>query len=216
MTIHKEGYPTIIISFIALGVIGSLFSWFLPGILAGILNIILFALWLFIISFFRVPNRHLTKGNNQIICPADGKVVVIEEMTDEEYFHDKRIQISIFMSPANVHLNRYPISGNVLYSKYHPGKFLVAWHPKSSTENERHSIVIEQPGKTPILVKQIAGALARRIKNYAVVGAEVQQGNELGFIKFGSRVDVLLPVGTHIKVNLEQAVQGGVTVLAEW
>lgn len=216
MTIHKEGYPTIIISFIALGVIGSLFSWFLPGILAGILNIILFGLWLFIISFFRIPNRHLTKGSNQIICPADGKVVVIEEMTDEEYFHDKRIQVSIFMSPANVHVNRYPIDGKVLYSKYHPGKFLVAWHPKSSTENERHSTVIEQPGKTPILVKQIAGALARRIKNYAVVGAEVQQDNELGFIKFGSRVDVLLPVGTNIKVNLEQAVQGGVTVLAEW
>ncbi|PZP49312.1 MAG: phosphatidylserine decarboxylase family protein [Pseudopedobacter saltans] len=216
MTIHKEGYPTIIISFIALGVIGSLFSYFLPSILASILNIVLLGLWVFIISFFRIPNRPLTKGTNQIICPADGKVVVIEEMTDEEYFHDKRIQVSIFMSPANVHVNRYPIDGKVLYSKYHPGKFLFAWHPKSSTENERHSIVIDQPGKGPLLVKQIAGALARRIKNYAVVGNDVQQDTELGFIKFGSRVDVLLPIGTDIKVNLEQAVQGGVTVLAEW
>lgn len=216
MTIHKEGYPTIIISFIALGIIGSLFSWFLPGILAGILNIILFGLWLFIISFFRIPNRQLTKGANQIICPADGKVVVIEEMTDEEYFHEKRIQVSIFMSPANVHVNRYPIDGNVVYSKYHPGKFLVAWHPKSSTENERHSTVIELPGKGKLLVKQIAGALARRIKNYAVVGNKTEQDAELGFIKFGSRVDVLLPLDAKIKVNLEQAVQGGVTVLAEW
>lgn len=216
MTIHKEGYPTIIISFIVLGIIGTVFSWFLPGIIASILNILLLGVWIFLISFFRIPNRPLTKGKNQIICPADGKVVVIEEMTDEEYFHDKRIQVSIFMSPANVHVNRYPIDGKVLYSKYHPGKFLVAWHPKSSTENERHSIVIEQPGKGSLLVKQIAGALARRIKNYAVVGSEVHQDNELGFIKFGSRVDVLLPIGTNIKVNLEQAVQGGVTVLAEW
>lgn len=216
MTIHKEGYPTIIISFIVLGIIGSFFSWFLPGILASILNIILFGLWVFIISFFRIPNRPLTKGANQIICPADGKVVVIEEMTDEEYFHEKRIQVSIFMSPANVHVNRYPIDGNVVYSKYHPGKFLVAWHPKSSTENERHSTVIELPGKGKLLVKQIAGALARRIKNYAVVGNKAQQDTELGFIKFGSRVDVLLPLDAKIKVNLEQAVQGGVTVLAEW
>ncbi|WP_447640767.1 MULTISPECIES: phosphatidylserine decarboxylase family protein [Chitinophagaceae] len=216
MTIHKEGYPTIIISFIVLGIIGSLFSWFLPGILASILNIILFGLWVFIISFFRIPNRPLTKGANQIICPADGKVVVIEEMTDEEYFHEKRIQVSIFMSPANVHVNRYPIDGNVVYSKYHPGKFLVAWHPKSSTENERHSTVIELPGKGKLLVKQIAGALARRIKNYAVVGNKAQQDTELGFIKFGSRVDVLLPLDAKIKVSLEQAVQGGVTVLAEW
>jgi len=216
MTIHKEGYPTIIISFIVLGIIGSLFSYFLPDVLAGILNIILFGLFLFIVSFFRIPNRQLTKGKNQIICPADGKVVVIEEMVDDEYFHEKRIQVSIFMSPANVHVNRYPIDGSVVYSKYHPGKFLVAWHPKSSTENERHSTVIEFPGKGQLLVKQIAGALARRIKNYAVVGTQAQQDAELGFIKFGSRVDVLLPLGTNIKVNLDQAVQGGVTVLAEW
>lgn len=216
MTIHKEGYPTIIISFIVLGIIGALFTWFLPCILVFILYILLFGLWIFIISFFRIPNRKLTQNANQIICPADGKVVVIEEMTDEEYFHDKRVQVSIFMSPANVHVNRYPTDGNILYSKYHPGKFLVAWHPKSSTENERHSTVIEIPGKGQLLVKQIAGALARRIKNYAVVGNKAQQNAELGFIKFGSRVDVLLPVGTKVKVNLEQAVQGGVTVLAEW
>ncbi|MFT4205057.1 MAG: phosphatidylserine decarboxylase family protein [Chitinophagaceae bacterium] len=216
MTIHKEGYPTIIISFVVLGVVGSLFSWFLPGVLAGILHILLFALWIFIISFFRIPNRALTQNANQIICPADGKVVVIEEMTDEEYFHEKRIQVSIFMSPANVHVNRYPIDGNIVYSQYHPGKFLVAWHPKSSTENERHSTVVELPGKGKLLIKQIAGALARRIKNYAVVGNKAEQDAELGFIKFGSRVDVLLPLDAKIKVNLEQAVKGGVTVLAEW
>ncbi|QES90064.1 phosphatidylserine decarboxylase family protein [Rhizosphaericola mali] len=216
MIIHKEGYPSIIIAAVILGIAAVIFKSFLPHELAIILTILLAVVVLFVVSFFRIPNRKLSEGNNQIICPADGKVVVMEEIVDEEYYHEKRIQVSIFMSPANVHVNRYPVDGKVLYSKYHPGKFLVAWHPKSSTDNERHSVVIETPGKGTLLVKQIAGALARRIKNYAVVGADVKQTNELGFIKFGSRVDVLLPLNAKIKVNLEQKVQGGVTVLAEW
>lgn len=152
-------------------------------------------------------------AHHQVICPADGKVVVIEEMTDTEYFKDKRLQVSIFMSPANVHINRIPMSGKVQYSQYHKGKYLVAWSPKSSTENERHSVVIKSD-TAEILVKQIAGALAKRIVNYLKVGQKVQQGNEMGFIKFGSRVDVLLPVGTELNVKLNQQVKGGVTVLA--
>lgn len=148
-----------------------------------------------------------------VIAPADGKVVVIEEAYDEEYFKDKRLQISIFMSPANVHQNRNPISGEVIYSKYHKGKYLVAWHPKSSTENERHSVVIMNK-KGEVLVKQIAGAVARRIINYLKVGQKAEQAAEMGFIKFGSRVDVLLPIGAKVEVKLNQAVTGGITVLA--
>jgi phosphatidylserine decarboxylase len=168
---------------------------------------------LFIISFFRSPKRNFTIARHQVICPADGKVVVIEEMTDAEYFKDKRLQVSIFMSPANVHINRIPMSGKVEYSQYHKGKYLVAWNPKSSTENERHSVVIKSDNAI-ILVKQIAGAVAKRIVNYLQVGQMVEQGNEMGFIKFGSRVDVLLPVGTELNVTMNQTVKGGVTVLA--
>lgn len=156
-----------------------------------------------------------TIDTGKIICPADGKVVVIEETVDSEYFKDKRLQVSIFMSPLNVHVNRNAVDGEVVYSKYHPGKFLVAWDPKSSTDNERHSVVYSVNG-TEILVKQIAGALARRIVNYLKPGMHVKQGEEMGFIKLGSRVDVLLPVGTRVKVHLNEAVKGGVTVLAEW
>jgi phosphatidylserine decarboxylase len=170
-------------------------------------------LFLFIVSFFRIPKRAFTIGESEIVSPADGKVVAIEEITDDEYFHDKRIQVSVFMSPANVHVNRNPISGVVQYSHYHKGKYLVAWHPKSSTENERYSVVIENT-KGIVLVKQIAGALAKRICNYLTVGEEVKQGNELGFIKFGSRVDVLLPLNATISVKLNQNVLGGITVLA--
>jgi phosphatidylserine decarboxylase len=169
--------------------------------------------WLFIISFFRIPNRPLTQDDSAIVSPCDGKVVVIEEVVDPEYFKDKRLQISIFMSPANVHVNRNPLSGEVLYNQYHPGKYLVAWDPKSSTENERHSVVIKREN-TPVLVKQIAGAVARRIVNYLAVGQSVKQGEELGFIKFGSRVDLLLPVGTKVDVALNQVVKGGVDVIA--
>ena len=175
--------------------------------------VITLALVLFVVSFFRIPTRKLTISNGQIISPADGKVVVIEETVEDEYFKKKMLQVSVFMSPLNVHVNRNPIDGEIVYNKYHKGKYLVAWNPKSSTENERHSVVIKN-GSTEILVKQIAGAVARRIVNYLEVGNKVKQTEEYGFIKFGSRVDLLLPIGTKINVVLNEAVQGGVTVLA--
>jgi phosphatidylserine decarboxylase len=216
MTIHKEGYKTIGITALIFGILNIISFTFLSGSLpwlAGLIFIVSLFFLLFIISFFRIPARKITVDGGKIICPADGKVVVIEEITDVEYFKDKRIQVSIFMSPANVHVNRNPISGIVRYSQYHAGKYLVAWHPKSSTENERHSVVIENE-KGIILVKQIAGALAKRICNYLTVSQSVKQGEELGFIKFGSRVDVLLPVTAKISVTLNQVVKGGVTELA--
>jgi phosphatidylserine decarboxylase len=218
MTIHREGYKSIAIGTLLFGALNFillyLFSASLPLLCWVVLFVSLFFL-LFLISFFRIPNRTLTISDNQLIAPADGKVVVIEETVDGEYFKDKRLQVSIFMSPANVHVNRNPISGEVVYSKYHKGKYLVAWDPKSSTENERHSVVLRQGGKE-VLVKQIAGALAKRIVNYLQPGQQVRQGEELGFIKFGSRVDLLLPAGTKVNVQLNQAVQGGVTVIASW
>ncbi|MEO6683698.1 MAG: phosphatidylserine decarboxylase family protein [Ginsengibacter sp.] len=216
MNIHKEGYRSIALAAIIFGIINLLVFFFLGTtfpVLGWTVFVITLALFLFIVSFFRSPNRTLTIAPHQIICPADGKVVVIEEITDEEYFKDKRLQVSIFMSPANVHINRNPMSGIVEYSQYHKGKYLVAWNPKSSTENERHSVVIKSE-KAVILVKQIAGAVAKRIVNYLQVGQEVDQGTEMGFIKFGSRVDVLLPIGTKVNVELDQVVKGGVTVLA--
>ncbi|MDE3237311.1 MAG: phosphatidylserine decarboxylase family protein [Bacteroidota bacterium] len=218
MTIHREGYRTIGITALIFGVINiASFSFISPDIhwLALAIFLITLFLLLFIISFFRIPNRVLTIDDNKIICPADGKVVVIEEITDEEYFKDKRLQVSIFMSPANVHVNRNPMSGEVVYNQYHKGKYLVAWHPKSSTENERWSVAVKNK-HGEILYKQIAGALAKRICNYTKVGQHIQQCDEYGFIKFGSRVDVLLPVGTKVNVQLNQAVKGGVTVLASW
>lgn len=216
MRIHKEGHATIIITAILLGLINTSFFYYLNEIMPTISWIILIAsvlLFLFIVSFFRSPKRDFTISHPQIICPADGKVVVIEEIFDTEYFNDKRLQVSIFMSPANVHINRIPMSGEVLYSQYHKGKYLVAWNPKSSTENERHSVVIKNEVAI-ILVKQIAGALAKRIVNYLKPGQQVRQGEEMGFIKFGSRVDVLLPTTATIEVKLNQLVKGGVTVLA--
>jgi phosphatidylserine decarboxylase len=217
MTIHKEGYRSIGVAALIFGIINIASFIFLSEkmpVLATSVFIGSAILFLFIVSFFRIPYRNLTEGESQVICPADGKVVVIEEVTDVEYFNDQRIQVSIFMSPANVHVNRNPMSGEVLYSKYHKGKYLVAWHPKSSTENERWSVVLAS-NKGTILVKQIAGALAKRIVNYLSPGQQVKQGEELGFIKFGSRVDVLLPLDAKIKVQLNQVVKGGVTVLAE-
>lgn len=216
MTIHREGYKTIAIATLLFGAINlSLFYFFSASLmwLCIAVFIVTLALLLFLISFFRIPNRVLTVDDNAIVAPADGKVVVIEETTDVEYFKDKRLQISIFMSPANVHVNRNPVTGDVIYSQYHKGKYLVAWHPKSSTDNERHSVVIRKDS-TEILVKQIAGALAKRIVNYLQVGQKVKQTSEMGFIKFGSRVDLLLPIGTKINVQLDQSVQGGVTVIA--
>ena len=218
MTIHKEGYATIGISALIVGAINALSVWFLSEqypVLSALIFVVTVGVWLFLISFFRIPNRQHTIDAGKIICPADGKVVVIEEMTDVEYFKDRRLQVSIFMSPLNVHVNRNAVSGEVVYSQYHPGKYLVAWDPKSSTDNERHSVVYNVHG-SEILVKQIAGAVARRIVNYLKPGMKVQQCDEMGFIKLGSRVDVLLPVGTKVHVQLGQAVQGGVTVLAEW
>ena len=218
MTIHKEGYKTIALCAIIFAAI-NLVSFYVISIhvpaLSWVIFFITLALLLFMISFFRVPARVPSINEKYIVCPADGKVVVIEEITDVEFFHDRRLQVSIFMSPANVHRNVNPISGDVIYSQYHKGKYLVAWNPKSSTENERHSVVIKNP-KGSLLVKQIAGALAKRIINYLAPGQEVEQCAEMGFIKFGSRVDVLLPPGTPVKVQLNQAVKGGVTVLAEW
>lgn len=218
MTIHREGYKTIAIATIIFGVLNFISFAFISSQLYWLsVSIFLISLFLllFLISFFRIPERKLTKDDNKIICPADGKVVVIEEMIDEEYFKDKRIQVSIFMSPANVHVNRNPMSGEVIYNKYHKGKYLVAWHPKSSTENERWSVAVKNNYGT-ILYKQIAGALAKRICNYTSVGQHVKQNHEFGFIKFGSRVDVLLPVGTKIDVEINQNVKGGVSVLAHW
>jgi phosphatidylserine decarboxylase len=215
MTVHKEGYKSILISAILFAVINVASFNLISGHLAWLSWLIFIAtlvLFLFIISFFRIPRRQLTLGNDLIVCPADGKVVVIEEVYDEEYFKDKRLQVSVFMSPANVHVNRNPVSGDVVYNQYHKGKFLVAWHPKSSTENERHSAVIRHP-KGEVLVKQIAGALAKRIVNYLSVGQKVEQTAEMGFIKFGSRVDLLLPLDTKITVKLNEVVKGGVTVI---
>lgn len=214
MHIHKEGYVTIGISFIALAVIVILFWLFTGMILAWIITIAAILFFLCILSFFRIPHRKMVTNDHEIIAPADGKVVVIEETTEQEYFKDKRIQVSIFMSPANIHVNRNPVSGEVKLSAYHPGKYLVAWHPKSSTLNEHHTVVI-QNHRGEILVRQIAGAMARRIVNYLKPGMEVKQNEEMGFIKFGSRVDLMLPLNAQIKVELNQMVKGGQTVIAE-
>jgi len=218
MTIHREGYKSIAFGALVFAMINLPSFYFISANefwLSGIIFIISLFLLLFLISFFRVPKRMLTVADNCVVCPADGKVVVIEEVFDEEYFKDKRLQVSIFMSPANVHQNRNPVSGEVVYNQYHRGKYLVAWNPKSSTENERQTYVLRN-AKGEILAKQIAGALAKRIVNYLTVGQHAEQSAEMGFIKFGSRVDVLLPLGTQVDVKLNQAVKGGVTVLAKW
>lgn len=215
MTIHREGYKSIAIATMLFCVLNVVMFWFFGSSLLWmcvLFLIVSLAFLLFIVSFFRIPNRALTLHDEQIICPADGKVVVIEETVDEEYFKEKRLQVSVFMSPANVHVNRNPLSGEVVYNQYHKGKYLVAWNPKSSTENERHSVVIRN-GNREVLVKQIAGAVAKRIVNYLEVGQKVTQGQEMGFIKFGSRVDLLLPVGTRLNVKLNEVVKGGVTVI---
>jgi phosphatidylserine decarboxylase len=218
MTIHKEGYKIIAISVILFGVINLSFFYFfsyaspfLGAIIFGATLVFL----LFIISFFRIPKRKLTVSADAIVAPADGKVVAIEEIQADEYFNDRRIQVSIFMSPLNVHVNRNPVSGEVAYSQYHKGKYLMAWHPKSSTENERHSVVYKKNGKE-ILVKQIAGALAKRIINYLQAGQQAKQSEEMGFIRFGSRVDLLLPLDVKINVKIGDKPKGGVTVIAHW
>lgn len=212
--IHREGYFIIILTILFLLILNVVIIAFIPILYLFIvtLSIILFLL---IIQFFRNPKRLITQvDNNLIYAPADGKVVVIEEAEEPEYFKDKRLMISIFMSPLNVHANRNPVSGVVKYKQYHSGKYLVAWHPKSSTENERATVVIDN-GNAEILVRQIAGAMARRIKNYLQVGQQVTQGSEMGFIKFGSRVDVFLPLDAKVEVKIGQAVRGNVDVIAK-
>jgi phosphatidylserine decarboxylase len=217
MTIHKEGYTTIAVSLLFIFVLNAIIDYRFADIvwLRWAAYIASFALFIIVLQFFRNPSRTFVNDNNLVICPADGKVVVIEETTEGEYFKDKRLQVSIFMSPVNVHINRNPISGIVKFFKYHPGKYLAAWNPKSSTENERTTVVVEHANGTPVLFRQIAGALARRIVWYVKEGDVVEQSKEFGFIKFGSRVDVFLPVGTKIHLELNQVVKGGITVLAE-
>lgn len=217
MTIHKEGYPTIIITIVFLVLLNfSIHHWLGNYDLLIILGYILSAILLYIIlQFFRNPSRRFKISENEIIAPADGKVVVIEEVEETEYFKDKRKQVSIFMSPFNVHINRFPISGVVKYVKYHPGLYLVAWHPKSSTENERTTIVVEHINKQQVLFRQIAGALARRIVYYCKEGENAKQTNEFGFIKFGSRVDLFLPLTAKVTVGLQEKVKGGQTVIAK-
>jgi phosphatidylserine decarboxylase len=215
MTIHKEGYKIIfIVAFMAL-ILNTILHTYYPGdaLFYG-LSIFSIVLCLFVISFFRNPRRSIGGDANSIIAPADGKVVVIEEVMETEYFNEKRLQVSTFMSPANVHVNRSPIDGEVKYFKYHPGRYLVAWHPKSSTDNERTSLVVENDSFS-VLIRQIAGKLARRIVYYVEQGDELERGEEFGFIKFGSRVDLFLPLNTKINVEIGQKVRGGETVLGE-
>ncbi|RRQ47752.1 phosphatidylserine decarboxylase family protein [Maribacter algicola] len=214
---HREGQKIILITFFitAMAVLLAHFyvytSWLKLGIQISALVILIL-----ILQFFRNPKRRANKTFDEILAPVDGKVVVIEEVEEMEYFHGKRKQVSIFMSPINVHVTRYPASGRVKYSKYHPGKYLVAWHPKSSEENERTTVVIGTPKFGDILFRQIAGAMARRIVNYAEVGESVQQGEDSGFIKFGSRVDVFLPLNCQINVTLGQKVKGAMTCIASY
>src|SRR5210317_632357 len=216
MKLHREGFKIIFITLLVLTLINfplEMFfmgEWYTDTVL--VLSVIFFIL---IVQFFRDPHRETPVGDDLIIAPADGKVVVIEEVDEPEYLKTKCRQISIFMSPVNVHVNRYPTSGKVLYEKYHPGKYLVAWHPKSSTENERTTVVVEHP-KGQVLFRQIAGALAKRIVNYAKVGHIAKAGAEYGFIKFGSRIDIYLPLECVINVELNQKTVGGETVIARW
>lgn len=217
MTIHKEGYGIITVFFLLLTAIDALIYFTIgSGLLLNIFLVSTIAFFLLIVSFFRVPKRIPIVGDNLIIAPADGKVVVIEETKELEYFKDKRLQISIFMSPLNVHINWYPIQGLIKYCKHHSGLFLKAWLPKSSTENERTTIVIEKDEKITVLMRQIAGAVARRIVSYSIEGEKIEQCQQEGFIKFGSRVDLYLPLGTKIDVKLNQKVTGSQTVIGRF
>ena len=215
--IHKEGKATILISLIVLFALNALTRWLAPDLiwLQNIVLAISVVLLVIVLQFFRNPQITVTTGDNLVVSPADGKVVVIEEVEEPEYFKGKRLQVSVFMSPFNVHVNRNPVEGIVKYFKYHPGLYLVAWHPKSSTENERTTTVIQKANGTEILFRQIAGALARRIVFYVKEGQLVKQSEEMGFIKFGSRVDIYLPLDAKVKVGLNQKVKGGRSILAD-
>jgi phosphatidylserine decarboxylase len=212
---HKEGAQSILIGTVFTAIVLLLSDQFIDtNWIKMTIQITTFLLLIIILQFFRNPKRNFILNENQILSPVDGKVVVIEEVYEGEYFKEKRIQVSIFMSPINVHVTRYGLSGLVKFSKYHPGKFLVAWHPKASEENERTTIVIENKTFGEVLYRQIAGALAKRIVNYAKEGMQVVQGEDAGFIKFGSRVDLFLPLGTPINVVLNQKAIGGKTIIA--
>lgn len=213
---HKEGAKIILISTTLTALILLLSDKFIPNFWAQkALQVTVLILLILVLQFFRNPKRYAQHDDNVVLSPVDGKVVVIEEVFESEYFNDKRLQVSIFMSPINVHVTRYPVSGEVKFSKYHPGKYLLAWDPKSSTENERTTVVVENRIFGQILYRQIAGALARRIVNYAVPGARVVQGDDAGFIKFGSRVDLFFPIGTEINVKLGDKAIGAKTVIAK-
>ncbi|MFD0862617.1 phosphatidylserine decarboxylase family protein [Sungkyunkwania multivorans] len=213
---HKEGYKIISISFLIAAIIVILADQFI-GIfwLQLLVQIAALIFLLLILQFFRNPIRKAILNNDHVVAPVDGKVVVIEEVYEKEYFKDQRMQISIFMSPINVHVTRYALGGLIKYSKYHPGKYLVAWHPKASEENERTTIVIDNESFGEVLYRQIAGALAKRIVNYAKEGMQVVQGTDAGFIKFGSRVDIFLPLDAKVNVSLNQKVKGGIDIIAE-
>lgn len=215
--IHKEGYKILAFGFISLLLVNIILGISISDrvLLKWIFGIFSLMLYIFLLFFFRLPTRRLDPDPDLIYAPADGKVVVIEEAEEMEYFKDLRLQVSIFMSPFNMHSNRYPVSGRIKYVEYHPGNYMVAWHPKSSELNERSSIVIETRSGTEILVRQIAGAVARRIVTYAKVNQEVNQGDELGFIKFGSRVDIFLPVGTEVEIPILQQVKANKSIIAK-
>jgi phosphatidylserine decarboxylase len=217
MAIHKEGYKILVFGFITLLVVNIIINmvWADYVLMKWAFMVWSMMIYVFLLFFFRWPARHLEPDQGLIYAPADGKVVVIEDTFESEYFNDTRLQVSIFMSPFNVHSNRYPVSGHIKYVRYHPGNYMVAWHPKSSELNERSSIVIETKNGTEILVRQIAGAVARRIVTYAKENQDVLQGDELGFIKFGSRVDVFLPVGTEIEVPILQQVKANKSIIAK-
>jgi len=217
MTIHKEGFGIVTVTFLILLGLNILVNYLVSNVIVTVgFSVLSVGFWFFILWFFRSPKRIIVPDDNKIICPADGKVVVIEETSENEYFNDKRIQVSIFMSPLNVHENRYPVSGQVVYYKYHEGDYLVAWHPKSSTHNERTTIVLKAANGLDLLVRQIAGAVARRVVCYSQVNNNVVQGETLGFIKFGSRVDLFLPLDAKIDIELNQKVTANKTVIAHW
>lgn len=213
---HKEGHKIILFTLIFVVACFLLIDNFISIFwLRTLILVLLLVFLILILQFFRNPKRLTQLNDNTVVSPVDGKVVVIEEVFEKEYFNEKRLQVSVFMSPLNVHVTRYPISGKVLFSKYHPGKYLVAWHPKASEENERTTVVVENPKYGKVLYRQIAGALAKRIVNYAKVDSIAKQGTDSGFIKFGSRVDLFLPLDTNIKVKLNQKVRGGESIIAE-
>jgi phosphatidylserine decarboxylase len=215
MTIHREGTPTLILSFISLSILGALVHVFIPKIELPVI-LLLLGFWLFLVSFFRKPKRAIEKSNNKSLkSPCDGKIVVIEKVFEPEYLKAEVMQVSIFMSPLNVHVNYFPTDAHVEYARLHEGKYLAAWNPKASTENERSTICYNIEGQK-ILLRQVAGALARRIVMYAEEGKSYKQGDEMGFIKFGSRVDIYLPLHANICVNLDDVVTGAVSEIARF